>query len=383
MAYLDSYAHVFSRCSAEFPRLSPEWLPPDREEPVEDLLVEMEAHDTNQAVLVQVGGAAVEHHNYLLHCLRTYPDNFRGIGHIPANCPEPECHMDRLADDTGIIGFQLFTLSGPRDPFDPVDVRTFGSYPIWRHAADSDYVLYLHVPAAEAHLPRHLLDCFPQVRVVLNYMGVCPGKNKVAHNEWGRPQIEESGYSPAYHTTHRLTRYENVMVHFAGQYAFSKEDFPYRDLTPWYRNLLHEFGPRRFLWATDYPWIRQQPGYLSSTRIVRDLLPDLPECDFESIMGEKARSFLRFPPQEVHRRIGIDQARDLMENENGKKQNSLDHDAKIQAVQRVLNGKQNLIDEVADDLGISRFLMWNWTKEYYDEARRTFPTHKLWEKKNA
>jgi len=50
-------------------------------------------------------------------------------------------------------------------------------------------------------------------------------------------------------------------------------------------------------------------------------------------------------------------------------------DDKIAAVQRVLVGQQYIITEVAAELGISRFLLWNWTREYGDEARRAFPPH--------
>ena len=50
-------------------------------------------------------------------------------------------------------------------------------------------------------------------------------------------------------------------------------------------------------------------------------------------------------------------------------------DDKIAAVQQVLAGQQCIITEVAAERGISRFLLWNWTREYGDEARRTFPPH--------
>ena len=51
------------------------------------------------------------------------------------------------------------------------------------------------------------------------------------------------------------------------------------------------------------------------------------------------------------------------------------HDFKIGAVQQVLAGYQHILTEVANTLGVSRFLLWSWTREHRDEAGRAFPTH--------
>ena len=48
---------------------------------------------------------------------------------------------------------------------------------------------------------------------------------------------------------------------------------------------------------------------------------------------------------------------------------------RIAVVQQVLVGQQDIITEVAAEQGISRFMLWHWTREYGDEARRAFPPH--------
>ena len=48
---------------------------------------------------------------------------------------------------------------------------------------------------------------------------------------------------------------------------------------------------------------------------------------------------------------------------------------KIAALQQVLVGQQDIITEVAVARGISRFLLWNWSREYGDEVRLIFPSH--------
>lgn len=296
MVRIDSHLHVFAKASAEFPRETSDLLPADREEPVEKLMAQMDAYGIDQAMLVQMAGATAPQHAYLRHCLKTYPKKFLGIGLIPSHLfASPENHMDRLTDGTGIIGFRLNTVGGPLDPFAPIDIRTFDVYPIWKHAAERDHVLWLYVRSRDAHLLAYLTDAFPQVRVVINHLGVCPGEGKFRWDEKGRPQIETPGYNPAFHTTHRLSRYENVAIHLSGQYAFSKEAYPYRDLAGWHQGLLSRFGSRRLMWATDFPWILEDPGYGPLTKIIEESIPGIPPHELDDIMGGTAQRFLRFP----------------------------------------------------------------------------------------
>ena len=300
MLRIDAHVHVFAKATDAFPREFDATFPADREEPIEKLLATMQAHRIQQAVLVQVGGAELEHHGYLLHCLQVHRDRFRGIGLIPAGASDPEEHMDRLADKTGIVGFRLGAIGGPRDPFAPIRVEEFATYRIWKHAAEKDHVVWLYTPAADAHLIPYLLEAFPQVRVVLNHLGICTGKGKFSWDEQGRPRIATPAYNPAYHTTYRLNRYENVVVKLSGQSAFSHEDYPYRDLARWHQLLLDAFGPRRLMWATDFPWILEDPGYGRLTGVIRELLPDLTETEHDAIMGATAKRFLRFPDREAN-----------------------------------------------------------------------------------
>ena len=69
MMRIDAHVHVFARASAEFPRQTSAQLPAEREEPVEKLLREMDQHGIDRAVLVQIGGAQLQHHAYLQYCL--------------------------------------------------------------------------------------------------------------------------------------------------------------------------------------------------------------------------------------------------------------------------------------------------------------------------
>ncbi len=71
--------------------------------------------------------------------------------------------------------------------------------------------------------------------------------------------------------------------------------YPYRDLARWHQRILDLFGAKRLMWATDFPWILEDPGYSQLTGILKVLLPDLLDNEYDDIMGGNAKRFLRFP----------------------------------------------------------------------------------------
>lgn len=277
---IDAHLHVFARPSAEFPRAITPSMPAEREAPVEALLAQMAAHAIDKAVLVQTGGTSLAHHAYLQHCLRTYPDRFLGIGLIPPDAPSPADPMDRLAEDGSIIGFRLRSLGD-------------GSRPIWEHAARQDYVLWLYLRAPDARRLPQFLAAFPQVRVVINHLMVCPRPDRFTWDAKGRPQIDVE-MPPPTGLLGPAPDSPNVCVHLSGQYAMSKAAYPYLDLAAWHRRLLSAFGAGRLLWASDFPWIVADPGYGECVEVLDHLLPDLSSNQRKPIMGETARRFLGF-----------------------------------------------------------------------------------------
>lgn len=291
---IDAHLHVFARASERYPREVTGVCPAEREETVESLLEEMEANGVDRAVLTQMGGAEVAHHAYVRDCLAAHPDRFQGIGLIPADCADPEAHMDRLAGAGGFIGFRLGRLGGPADPLAPMDLRDYGTYRIWAHAARCDYVLWLYLRHADIYAAGHLVHAFPQVRVVFNHLGVCPGEGQFSWDEHGRPHVGAPNLYLLWHSIYRLSRYDNVSMMWSGHYAFSKNPYPYPDFADNARWLMRAF-PGRLMWASDFPWIRRVPGYGRIVELLRAMVPEVGEADHASIMGGAAKRILRFP----------------------------------------------------------------------------------------
>jgi predicted TIM-barrel fold metal-dependent hydrolase len=300
MGKIDALAHVFLKPSAEFPRETSEEMPEEREAPVELLLAQMEANDVDQAVLVQAGGAEVDQHSYLLKCLKDHPGQFRGIGRIPDDTDDPKEHMDRLAGEGDIIGFQLERFGGPLDPLGPMIPSEWKMYAAYEHAAEKDFVLYLYPEAAQVHMVPFFLEAFPQVRTVFKHMMVCPGRDGVTWTD-GKPHIEVQKPSITRHTTAEFYQFENVYSIMSGSYAISDEAWPYEDLTGWHSPLsfVRRYGSDHSLWGSDFPFVLKDPGYAKTAELMETVLADTPKGDLENVMGEAARRILRFKELET------------------------------------------------------------------------------------
>jgi len=48
------------------------------------------------------------------------------------------------------------------------------------------------------------------------------------------------------------------------------------------------------MWATDFPWILEEPGYGNLVKVIDEMIPDLSEKERADIMGETAKRVLRF-----------------------------------------------------------------------------------------
>ncbi len=49
------------------------------------------------------------------------------------------------------------------------------------------------------------------------------------------------------------------------------------------------------MWATDFPWILEDPGYDKLVQVIDELLPDLSAQQKAEIMGGTAKRVLGFP----------------------------------------------------------------------------------------
>lgn len=296
MIRIDAHLHVFAPLSPEFPRETDEVLAPNRDEGVEKFLGVMAEHGIDQAVLTQIGGTTIEHHAYLLDCLRRYPTRFQGVAVLPMNLPDPVGQMANLAD-AGVMGFRLLELGG--EEWASKSLSEHPLYPVWAYATERDLVIWFYPRQIDLPLIPQFLREFPNVRILVNHLAVTRDASTFYYDETGRPRIK-TAFPPPIHTyLPELVAHPNLVVKLSGQYAFSQEPYPYRDLAAWHETLYHNFGADRLVWASDFPWIAQLPGYGATLNLVDELLPWLSLQERDAVLGRTAQRFLRFPALDV------------------------------------------------------------------------------------
>jgi L-fuconolactonase len=281
---VDGHLHLFAAASGRFPRDTHELYPAQLEAPVEDFLEVMQDHGVERAVLVPLSA----HDEYLRLCLNQYPGMFAGVGVHDPDHPDPAGQYRRRVAETGIQGLRLFHLGEPS----VADVRDLACFPLLSAMAEVRHKVWFYGAPDQLPLLDRVLAALPELIVVLNHMGFC--QTGFERDDEGRPRIRTPLPPPTLPQVIDLARHPNIHVMFSGQYAFSREPYPYRDLQPVADALYEAYGAARLLWASDYPWIIREPGYGALLELVEHQLPQASAEERAAIMGGTAAGLFSF-----------------------------------------------------------------------------------------
>jgi L-fuconolactonase len=279
---VDAHAHVFRRAD-ELPRSVDELAPAEREARVEDLLARMAEAQIERAVLVPLASED----DYVAEALRDHPDRFAAVAVADAATQgresglDPVAALERRRASFPFHGLRTQWLGDPAAP-----LAESPMLPVLRHMAETGLVLWTYLTRDQLGLLEALPATEPDLPIVLNHLGFCPHGMRV--DRYGRPRFEDPFPPGSLDPVLRLAGHPATRVMFSGQYALSAEQPPYRDLDPIVRALAGAFGARRLLWASDYPWTRDVPGYATLLGLAEQTLPDASPADLAAIHGGTA-----------------------------------------------------------------------------------------------
>jgi L-fuconolactonase len=278
---VDAHVHVF-RPAGVSPRGVDALAPAERDAPVEDLLSVMAAHGVGAAVLVPLD----QHDDYVREVLRAHPGRFAAVAVADAAVQgrghgDPVERLRRRRDGFGFHALRTQWLGIPGRP-----VRESPFFPALRYLADEGLHLWTYLVPEQLPLADDLARELPSLRIVLNHLGFCPHDMRVdAH---GRPAFDDPFPAGTRAQLRRLGRRANVDVLFSGQYALSRQEPPYADLDEVVHEIAGGFGAARLLWASDFPWTREVPGYGALLGLPRATFPQASPDELADIRGGTA-----------------------------------------------------------------------------------------------
>lgn len=279
---IDGHAHVF-RPASVLPRVCDDLAPAERDAPVEDYLDVLEHAGVGGAVLVPLGTEDA----YVAAVLEARPGRFAGIAvasgveHGTAGV-DPVAALHRRRRAYPFVGLRTSWLGHP-----DAAMAESPMLPVLRELAAHGIVLWSYLAPGQLRLLEETLDLVPDLTVVLNHLGFAPHDMQV--DRFGRPRFEDPFDDALVRGLLRMADRPTVRLMVSGHYALSRADPPYRDLADLTRQLVGAFGPRRCLWGSDYPWIRDEPGYRPTLRTPADLLTELDPAERDAIMGGTVR----------------------------------------------------------------------------------------------
>jgi L-fuconolactonase len=289
MAPVDIHAHVFGpeTVGGDWPGLA------SVAAGTSELLEAMAAAGVERALLVPFRGNT----DYVGSCARANPERLAYLASSVDGFLQA-----REQGDTSCVGTRLTEL-GRGDETSAEELDHYEELQVLQEAGG---LLSFFGDLAQQRLLRLSLRALPELVVLVNHFGYPREGFYVDQN--GRPRLSGAAESVDRELLGRFAEFTGVHVAFSGLYAVSTAEPPYSDLQAHAQFVRQTFGANRIIWGSDYPWIRNAPGYAATLGLVRTHFEGLSEKELALVAGGNAVALLdrvaqRLAITTVHRDI--------------------------------------------------------------------------------
>jgi predicted TIM-barrel fold metal-dependent hydrolase len=268
---IDPHVHVWKH-DPEYPFAQGARVP-DRDAAPEMLLDLMKANGVSKTVIIQVIHYRYDN-SYLKSVLKKYPGTFLGVARVDPVDPAAPDHLSRHAEE----GFRGVRLSPSGDSSGDW-FRGPLMRPLWKRCYDLKIPMTVLAPTTRMPDVAALLENTPDLTCVIDHMADCP-VDKPAELE----------------KLIALKRYPNVFVKISHTWSLSKQPYPWLDAQEHVKRLHQAFGPRRLMWATDWPIVENSKGtYAQALKVVREDMKFLNADDLEWMLSKTIERVWKFP----------------------------------------------------------------------------------------
>ena len=290
MAVVDAHLHLFKARSDAYPRYVFEGMAPaEREELAEEFLEAMDGAAVDHAVIVPLSS----HDEYLAEILVDHPGKFAGVGVYDPEAEDGAGQVARRAEQAGIQGLRFYGFGGEEGRA----AESMEVFPVLEAMRELDMKVWFYGSPDQVRLLDQVMTLLPGLKVVLNHLGFCPDIwMELAIDEYRRPRFDISLPPDSLEIIEQVAadHPDDLYVHMSGQYAFTQTPYPHPDLQEVVDRIYGAFGADRMLNASDWPWIKINPGYGEVLSLVDHYLPDVTTDERAAIRGGTALSLFSF-----------------------------------------------------------------------------------------
>ena len=265
---LDPHVHVWKK-DPNYPWARETTNPPAKDATPEMLLELMKANGVSRTVIVQVihyrCDRAMMGPRGRPDVLKQYPQYFQGVCRVDPLDPAAPDHLSRLVTEQGFRGVRL-SPSGNADgdwfkgPLMP---------PLWKRCSDLKVPMTVLAPIGRMPDVAALTEPLPDLAVVIDHMADCPVSQPA--------ELEK---------LIALRRYPKLFVKISHTWSISRQPYPWLDAQEHVKRLYDAFGPRRLMWATDWPISEASTTYARTLSVVRDEMKFLNDEDKRWILSQ-------------------------------------------------------------------------------------------------
>ena len=289
MNVIDSHLHLFKACSKDYPRpVHPELAEEDREVLAQELINVMQKAGVDKAIVVPLG----PQDNYISELCREFPGKFATVGIYNEDAPDQADNLDQRIEESYIQGIRIGFVDKQAVPDD--DPEKYAMFPLFKAMAERGLKVWFYAEPPQVQLFKRVLKSLPKLVAIFNHCGFMVSLDNLSIDKHARPHFGVSIPPPTLDLLEEIASNKNTYVHFSGQYAFSHDPYPYADMLSVSQRLFNIFGAERMLWASDFPWTIEIPGYAEQLNLVGKLLPDISQEEQELIQGGNAERLFRF-----------------------------------------------------------------------------------------
>lgn len=268
MRSIDTHTHAWGASTDELPWQA-DLLPPGWNGPytARDLITDMDAVAVDESIVVTTPlyGRGTRANEYTMRAIEAFPNRLWGVGLMDFFQDDPEqvrADLRRVVGHERMLGVRMHACLEYTEH--PNELNRMADWilddalePVWSEAAALDTTVFIFAKPDQLSMIADLANLYPDVQFVVDHMGFPDGTTAPNKAPWS--DFES------------VATFDNVAVKVSSLPRSATEDWPYKDLHGYVRNLIEWFGAERLMLGSDYPWMDQWASYKDSLSWIEEV----------------------------------------------------------------------------------------------------------------